>query len=350
MGSRLAGLDFVKGVAIIWVVAFHVFKDFPTWWDVQSPIEQLFYRFVASGAMGVNLFIIASGLTLPFAWQRMQQKGKGWPSFWGKRFLRILPMYYAAIIFVLAMDFIIGPENFDLKIDSLIYHVFGLHTFTEHMFGIEGAWWFMGLIIQLYFLFPVLQKLREHMSTVLLLLGTIILAVVARQIPLLNLDSNYSVFAFMPGFVFGMWLGEQYQSESKLLSQPLLWVYSVLGIFLLYLWALGHVSFFDGLGLVRHIVAVMIFLFLYTFANLINRSSKFSMFAAIVCLFGLYAYPVYLFHRPLIYKYVTTVSTYLAVLPAFLLFLAVLLLTGWMLQEADQGVRKRLARRYAWMS
>ena len=97
MGTqKLDYIDAVRGWAILLVITHHVGSMFP---EMPYPVKKL----TNFGWHGVQLFFLASALTLLMSWHRARvHDGVFVGSFFVRRFLRIAPMYYAgaAIYFV----------------------------------------------------------------------------------------------------------------------------------------------------------------------------------------------------------------------------------------------------------
>lgn len=344
--SRFADApNFIKGVAIIWVVVFHLYKDFPDYFCPGDRAGLSLFHLALLGALAVNLFVISSGLLLMKAYQRRGHPKIWWKTFLLKRFLRIFPLYYACLAAVFALDYLIGPNNFHIEIPSLLAHLLGVHTLTPFMFDIEGAWWFIGLIVQLYLCFPMLcfafGTSRNKMTDLLILTLLLALAVAARFFPYLNLNSNYSLPAFLPDFCAGMIIAKYLPADLRM-GKSFVSVCIALGssALLLYTLALNIPVFDHSYGLFRSIVALGIFfLALFVFEILARLNRTIPQF---LCLFGIYSYPIYLCHRPIIYKYVKMFSCHLPPPVVVLLFLLLLLPVAVALQKMEALVVGRL--------
>lgn len=82
--GRLPGLDLLRAVAILWVMAYHL-----TSYGVALP------AFVEYGWMGVDLFFVLSGYLVGA--QAFALRGQGWGGFMLRRALRVLPAYLAVL-------------------------------------------------------------------------------------------------------------------------------------------------------------------------------------------------------------------------------------------------------------
>ena len=87
-------IDCVRGYAVLMVITCHFAYQFP---ELPYPV----HRLLVSGWFGVQLFFIASSLTLLMSWDHERRKtGRAdWGAFFTRRFFRIAPAYYLAGVF-----------------------------------------------------------------------------------------------------------------------------------------------------------------------------------------------------------------------------------------------------------
>lgn len=337
-------INFVKGAAIIWIVLFHMYKDFPGYFISGNT----FYgnsvsHFIMHGSIGVNLFVICSGFLLSYSATR---KNETLFEFYINRLKRLLPLYYCAVAFVLCSDAVIGSDNFSLNWISFFQHIFLVHTFTENMFDIQGTWWYMGMIVQFYLFFPVINSITRKVSIFPAITGAFLIVIIARQIHFFNIDSNYSVFAFVPDFIFGAYIFRYkmlQKSSKKFITAA--FVYSALTAFLYFFiafWAKESL-FSCWSGLARPIIASGFFTGLVIIYNMIIKLAP--HINGIFIFWGVYSYAVYLFHRPLIYKFVSTLSPYLYPAITTALFISFMALLGWIITNAEKKFLVPVLRR-----
>jgi exopolysaccharide production protein ExoZ len=95
--GRSRELDFLRGLAIVGVLAIHVSQAFP------SGLRIVDFVF-SSGWAGVNVFYFVSALTMCLMWT--QRDGESHPTrkFYIRRFLRIAPLFWLAIPLYLALN------------------------------------------------------------------------------------------------------------------------------------------------------------------------------------------------------------------------------------------------------
>ncbi len=182
---RVAWLDLAKGLAIAWIFVLHFVEQFTTsphfgnprrnWAPLADRFSQLLpldlpgfdglvanlVRWVAfPGDQGVQIFIVASGVGL--AWSALRES-QPMPAreFYRKRLMRIVPLWITAhVMFVLLS---IGMEP-ALRVTEwqTWASLAGLRMLRPVMYHFAPAWWFIGLLLQFYLVFPLLmQALRR---------------------------------------------------------------------------------------------------------------------------------------------------------------------------------------------
>lgn len=100
--SRMVSLDALRGLSILLVVAYHVARRFPA--DATDPIASALFE---TGWAGVDLFFAISGFLIT----RILISGSGWEhlrGFFVKRFFRIFPLYFVALVVYAAASLVTG--------------------------------------------------------------------------------------------------------------------------------------------------------------------------------------------------------------------------------------------------
>lgn len=225
---------FLRAVAIIGIFSYHGFDATYGWGSVgrrfEEGILQNLFAYAGSlgdyfagamqlalsfGSTGVELFIMASGFGLYLSYQKRK---RGWKSFYLKRGLRILPLYWAALL-------LFYFDNLSARdLSSLLSHFLLLQNFTPYYLNF-GAFWFVSYISFLYLLFPIFVRIFEKPAAKwFLFAGSFFLT------PLLLWAIGISGLEFAGGefpskylalFLAGMLVAEYYQngkSLSKLLN------------------------------------------------------------------------------------------------------------------------------------
>ena len=106
--QRLAGLDGIRGLAALFVVINHVFlRAFPGYPVDHAPFWAGWFIY---GRFAVVVFIVLSGFSLALSPARHGWRLDGISRFARRRARRILPAYWAALAFSLAVAWLIVPQ------------------------------------------------------------------------------------------------------------------------------------------------------------------------------------------------------------------------------------------------
>src|SRR3954464_14628595 len=104
--QRLAGLDGVRGLAALFVVVNHVFlRTFPGYPVDRAPF---WAGWVILGRFAIVVFIVLSGFSLALSPARHGWRLDGLSRFAYRRARRLLPAYWAALVFRLVGGGLLG--------------------------------------------------------------------------------------------------------------------------------------------------------------------------------------------------------------------------------------------------
>ena len=178
-------IDCVRGYAILLVLNCHLAAWYP---DLTWPARRL----MSFGWHGVQLFFLASALTLLMSWNfEVSRRGRAdVPAFFIRRFFRIAPAYYAAgFLYALVMP----PSD---GIDPLQFLTTATFVNSWHpawgVWGVPGGW-SVSVEFTFYFLFPIMATFITSMSrAIVLFLGCVVLACVSNQLFTPALQQTYN--------------------------------------------------------------------------------------------------------------------------------------------------------------
>lgn len=118
--GHFSGLDGLRGVAILLVLLYHAPRFNLPWLDVLQE----------NGRYGVSLFFVLSGFLISTLLPREAREtgGISLANFYGRRAARLLPLYYAVLVFQAALIFLFNqysPANqelFQAKLPAYIFY------------------------------------------------------------------------------------------------------------------------------------------------------------------------------------------------------------------------------------
>ena len=157
--SHLAGLDGVRGLAILLVLAIH-FLGMRT---PQGRGQYLLVKAAGYGMLGVDLFFVLSGFLITGLLLDGRTEPRPLRNFYARRVLRIFPLYFG----VLVACFLVLPLSisFPPAFAAVRTHQVWLWTFTSNLFtAIHGSWtslnylshfWSLAIEEHYYLLWPL---------------------------------------------------------------------------------------------------------------------------------------------------------------------------------------------------
>lgn len=189
--GRLGYLEGLRGIAALYVVLGHfasMIDPMQTvlWGDRMPADYERLARPVLYGHLAVAAFIVISGFSLQLA---LFNRGDGrfttgWHAlrnYFKRRFLRILPPYYACLGLSLIVVYFVTSRQEGLPWEqylpvtreNLWAHILMVHNFRpEWMYKINGVLWTISIEFQLYFTFPILIALIFRVGRIATLIIT----------------------------------------------------------------------------------------------------------------------------------------------------------------------------------
>jgi peptidoglycan/LPS O-acetylase OafA/YrhL len=225
--GRIVAIDIVRGLAIMWVVLYHLWTDlrYPNVYpDQGDAFRAIPHRFVDGniaggltaisdailrvGYLGVPLFMMLSGLSLTLVTLRRHSEPRSTPHALVRRLRRVMLPYWAGFVITLAFaaalafvqwqrhsgsGYIDYLQNGDISVDGgqlfagalLLPRIFR----DEWQFAPEGSLWFVLVIVQYYLMFPALLALMKRVGPWLLLAATLAVTLASHG-ALMAVDGN----------------------------------------------------------------------------------------------------------------------------------------------------------------
>jgi len=183
--NHLQVVDALRGYAILFVITVHsiALNEALVW-----PVKRL----MLLGFYGVQLFFLASALTLLMSWFRSSDRillrcGK----FLIRRFFRIAPLYYLAVVFYW-FTYQVKPEDFsfELLISTLLFY----NAWSPFLIPTVQGWtpvpggWSISVEFCFYFIFPVMALVTTSLKRALLFF--------AMALSIMLLASHFGMFMY----------------------------------------------------------------------------------------------------------------------------------------------------------
>ena len=170
--GTIAPIDGLRGLAVLWVVAFHLVVMRSAAGIADPWIEALartptLDAIARNGYLGVDLFFLLSGFLLAAPWFMHARAGIAPPAasgFYLRRVRRIVPAYYLQLVFLFALvlPLLHGRKYWrsDLYVDlwnAAAHALFLQNTspLTSGSLGANGALWTLAVEAQFYLLLPL---------------------------------------------------------------------------------------------------------------------------------------------------------------------------------------------------
>jgi peptidoglycan/LPS O-acetylase OafA/YrhL len=197
-------IDALRGYAILMVIAVHTSQSFP---DLPNTLAKV----LSQGARGVQLFFVTSALTLSMSWVARNESAA---DFYTRRFFRIAPMFWLAIVFFLWLNgtapSIYAPDGLGFRhifMTALFVHGFWPDTITS---VVPGGWSVADEVI-FYALFPAIVPPLLKASWKSLIIVAVASLILGPQLSRLD-DLSYLLPASaerVSGIYFFLWFPRQ---------------------------------------------------------------------------------------------------------------------------------------------
>lgn len=170
-------LDRLRGIAILAVLVFHSFR-----FEAQTESERLVRILAGAGWMGVELFFVLSGFLITGVLLTGRHVDRPLRTFWIRRALRILPLYYFVLFVLLLLPLPAGAKLHQVQ-PWYWSHTVNL-LITLRGFGATAPGtshlWSLALEEQFYLLWPFIVLFLESRTVAMVAITTLALSVGAR--------------------------------------------------------------------------------------------------------------------------------------------------------------------------
>lgn len=155
---KISYIDALRGIAILSVIWFHChlsqFSDTQHYYSIMDLLG-------SPAAMGVQLFYVLSAFTLFLSQSRRKVADEHTANFFVRRFFRIAPMYYVAIVYYVGQMCYTSTQSLT---DAVSENIFGILANVLLLHGLSPVWinsiipggWSVGIEVLFYIMVPYL--------------------------------------------------------------------------------------------------------------------------------------------------------------------------------------------------
>lgn len=207
------------------VIMVHVGNFFKI--STTEHFPHLLFGILYNGRIGVQLFFILSSFTLMFSFDRRIGEKNGTSNFYIRRFFRIAPMYYLAIVVITAYYIHLDARNLDiLTTPWYISNFLFLNTLTPYWIKtIVPGGWSISVEFLFYMIFPLIASRIKNINMsaaalcISLIVATIFMELTKDKFFFFQLDFQQINFLYqLPVFFIGMftyWLTKESYTQIK---------------------------------------------------------------------------------------------------------------------------------------
>jgi peptidoglycan/LPS O-acetylase OafA/YrhL len=122
--AYIPGLDGLRALAILLVFQFHVVvvTVYLTPLDKRSPFDEFLFKLFGNGYIGVDLFFVISGFLITSILLDAKSSTSYLRSFYARRVLRIFPVYYAFVLYLVLLPSWRDMDGYFEKFESVPDH------------------------------------------------------------------------------------------------------------------------------------------------------------------------------------------------------------------------------------
>lgn len=282
-------IDCLRGVAIILVIMNHI-NGFLNTNVLYSFFPSFLEAFIVNTRFGVQLFFIVSAFTLMMSIYNRKEEIHALRSFYIRRFFRIAPMYYLAIIYFTGafLNFTLSSEGWsNVSLKGLILSFFFLNGLLPSTINsyVPGGW-SITVEFMFYIILPLLFiKIKSTNSAILFI---VISMFISALLFYLLKDTSFQYYHYLDYYlinqlpIFGLGILAYYISKNKV----------ELSLSYLFLLLVGVYFVNDYLLINKAQYYGFIFFFLLLATSLNQKLLKWNFLATV----GKYSFSLYLVH------------------------------------------------------
>ncbi|MFB2916984.1 acyltransferase family protein [Aerosakkonema funiforme] len=302
--DRLQWIDRTKGLAILAILFFHFFQNYPE----QINMVSIFNRNGARlGYAAVDIFFVMAGFNTSYVLASLIQDGGkiNWTAWLKKRILRLYPTYLLAVLSTICIYIIFNqlhiknPLNFALSAIGLAGYKFQ---------DINQGFWFFTVILEAYLLTPLIFYVCRNKPNIILGLGILIGLLTKLACLAVGPKSEFYLFLLQNNFIgsyffqlcLGLYWGFIYASNKSFRRTDIniSTIVFIVGLMLYIGMAIKHINIIYMLGFDMAFTPFF-FVMLSLILNKDNHNRWLTYGLSILSIMGIYSYQIYLIHQPL---------------------------------------------------
>lgn len=306
--EKIKSFELIKSLCAIGIVIYH----FSCHYTNNNFRPLLTFANGNWGQVFVSIFFMISGALLYYNYKDSFQI----KNFYKKRWLSIFPSFYLAYIIF---------EILNMVIKKNIFYRGNLLPYIFTLLGVDGYFnsnfttyyilgeWFLGMIIFLYLLFPLIRYLFKKNHIVIFII-TLILYFICLNIPIINPIPHQSIISCSFSFIVGMLI---IKYKSKVLNLYSLLISLIVSLIILFI----RIPIEPDLCMLIFSLSLLIFMM-----NIGKEIMKIKIFDLIFTKLNLISYEIFLLHHIIIVK-LLDIFYPSSLLQALFLLLGIILLT-----------------------
>jgi peptidoglycan/LPS O-acetylase OafA/YrhL len=223
---RVAALDGLRGLAILWVLLHQLCVLSATGWD-----ERLMLWPAQFGWVGVTIFFVLSGYLITDVLLDTRDAPNRWSSFYARRALRILPLYLLVVAIVFGISIAtggaFGVEKLTTGQAASFWLLLGNWSMAEagdYLVGPLAVTWSVAIEEQFYLVWPLVVWLLRSHRAVGVVCGVVLVASVAMRLYGLSAGWNpIALYVLTPTRIDAIALGSLAAIAVRSGFNPLRW-------------------------------------------------------------------------------------------------------------------------------
>ena len=308
--KRLHWVDQTKGLAILGIVLFHFFQNYP---DRLGLVQILDRNGARLGYAAVDIFFVIAGFNTSYTLASLLHSGKirsflemNWWQWLKKRLIRLYPTYWLAIGLSLLLYYLFSKIGIKSILDFALI-VIGWPGYQRFK-TINPGFWFFSVILQAYLVTPLIFSISQSKRLLILILGIVV--GLTSKIACLLFIQDSSIFwfllqnNFLGSYFFQLCLGLywgltyfEHQSFRKVDIVTSISVFIVgLAIYSFFIIQKINILYMIGFDILFSPLFLLICYWIFEFLS----HYKLPIYTlGIFSIMGVYSYQIYLIHQPL---------------------------------------------------